>query len=355
MKIGIITIVYAENYGAVLQCYALKHYLQKECNTDIDVVDYHSNADKIGYSIIFNSLFYQCSWINYLKYLLKLPFLIKSTLIHKKVFRAFRRNVLKPQNNTSYDLLIYGSDQIWAYAPLYGGYNNIYWGDEYSAKKKITYSASMGNVSCVDNEFIRKHVNNFDCISVREKELKDFLQDFTKKEISHTIDPTLLLKKEQWSDFCKDGIVKDHEYILVYDLHNNDIIKRLKNIIANEKKLKVIEIYGYPKLHENSDSNSGFTPQDFVSLFKNASYVLTSSFHGTAFSIIFNKNFYVSQSTNKGRVMSLLESLDLQNRFISDISSFEDRDINYLIANEKLEKLRNESANYLNKSIKYEV
>ena len=354
-KIGIITIVYAENYGAVLQCYALKQFLLNRFVNNIYVLDYHSDADKIGYGIVYNTLLKKHQWKLYTKYLLKLPFVFEKKIKRKKIFESFRNAYLNPQKIDNLDTIIYGSDQIWAYAQDFGGYNRFYWGDYFSAKKKIAYSASMGEISGIDNTFIVEHICNFDSISVRESNLQKFLANFYSKKIPVTLDPTLLLDYNQWNSFAGNIKIFDEEYILVYNLNGNDVIKKTASMLSKEKNMRVVEILGHPKIKENSFVKSTFSPKEFVTLFKYASYVLTSSFHGTVFSLIFKKNFLVSQKNNTQRVKTLLASFGFEGRFIEyeNISKIDEGD--YESFDSQLKMLRECSESYLINSIKHDV
>lgn len=350
-KIGIMTIVYAENYGAVLQCYALKQFLHNSCTNNIYVLDYHSEADRIGYGIFYNTLFRKRRWKQYVKYLLKLPFVFGKKTKRKDVFASFRKSYLNPKRIDNLDTIIYGSDQIWAYAHDFGGYNRFYWGDFFSAKKKIAYSASMGVITSIDNNFIAEHICNFDDISVRENDSQKFLSGFYYKEIPVTLDPTLLLDINQWSSFAGNKKIFDEDYLLVYNLNGNEVINKIANIISKEKKLRIVEILGYPRIKENLYKKSTFTPREFVTLFKYASYVLTSSFHGTIFSLIFKKNFLVSQKNNTKRVKTLLASFGFEDRFIEQYVIPPKDEIDYSSFDSQLKKLRDNSATFLINSI----
>lgn len=354
-KIGIVTIVYAENYGAVLQCYALKQTLQDKYGNGIYVLDYHSKADKIGYGIIYNTILKNKLWKQYLKYIVKLPFLLKAKLLRKKIYKKFRDDYLKPQNKDDVDVIVYGSDQIWAYASDFDGYNKIYWGEGFFSIPKVAYAASMGVVNHLDDTFVKKHISNFHHISVREPGLKLFLEGFTSCPIKITLDPTLLLSANQWSLFADSKSLFNFNYILVYNLNGNAIIDSAAKKISLKKKLKIIEILGSPKMNETVYARSTFSPQEFVTLFKFASYILTSSFHGTVFSLIFKKNFWVSQKTNTQRVLSLLDSFDFQDRFILNDNISGEEEVDYYDFDVKINGLREKSKDYLFNSIDDEV
>lgn len=353
-KIGIVTIVYAENYGAVLQCYALKQILLKKYGDNISVLDYYSEADKVGYGILYNTLLKKHLWISYAKYLFKLPFVYHKKVKRKSIFENFRNTYLEPRNAKKLDVIVYGSDQIWAYAPDFGGYNSVYWGEGYEGTRKIAYSASMGIITDVDNHFITKHICKFDSISVRENELHDFLEKFYSKPINVTLDPTLLLDFNYWSIFAGGTNIFNCDYILVYNLNGNEVIRKAAQYLSQKTNLKIVEILGCPQVNENFYSRSTFTPNEFVTLFKFASYVLTSSFHGTVFSMIFKKDFWVSQKYNTKRVMSLLTAFGYQGRFIDQEVISEVDHIDYSTFDTKLGSIKKQSEDYLFNSIENE-
>lgn len=353
IKIGIVTIYGAENYGAVLQCYALKRYLSK-LNVDVSVVDYISKGDRIGYNIFNNNLLHNLQFLRYIIYLLKLPWLIQKKLLRKSKFKQFVETYLHPLSSTKYfyDCLIYGSDQILAYSNRYGGFDNVYWGEGLNSKKKIMYAASMGNIKDGYNDFIESHLKSFDSLAVREKKLSEYLGQFTNKAIEIVVDPTLLLDTADWNELClKDRIIKD-KYILVYNLNNNNIVEKIASQLSTQFKMKIINVYGSSRMHERNESKSTYSPIEFVTLFRDAEYVVTSSFHGTMFSLIFRKQFYVSQLHNIDRVFNVLKYLDLQYRFVQDINDFKIADLYYDNIEEKLNEYRTISVNYLKNNLK---
>ena len=352
-KLGIVTIFRAENYGAVLQCYALKKYLTKFYQ-NVTIVNYASKADRIGYNILYNGLLYNHRYLHYLIYLLKLPLFLNKKILRKKLFQNFINTHLCPLSSTSdyFDCLIYGSDQILIhYGKYFGGYDNVYWGDLLNSSKKIMYAASMGIIKSGTNDYITNHLKNFTSIAVREKKLADFLSQFTDKPIEVVVDPTLLLDIDDWNDFCiKERIVKE-KYILVYNLNKINIVDKIADELSHQNRIKIINIYGNPRMYEDVYSKSTYSPIEFVTLFRDAEYVVTSSFHGTVFSLIFKKQFYVSQKNNVDRVLNILEHCDLQSRFIHSFKDFKNVHCSYDNMDNKMKELRLLSENYLKSNI----
>lgn len=191
-------------------------------------------------------------------------------------------------------------------------------------------------------------------ISVRETSAKLIIYDLIKKDVPVLLDPTLLLNKEEWIQALE---LKNNnkKYIFAYFLNEpSEVAKNAINYLKNEKNLSVYYMNGKEKQKNNLYGG----PIEFLNYLLNAEYVLTDSFHGLAFSINFNKNFYVfdrsylvdNQST---RLKSLLEKVDLENRFITtNIEKIVNNDINYNKVKKIIEEERKKSIEYLKDNLK---
>ena len=215
----------------------------------------------------------------------------------------------------------------------------------------------MGNSLWNDEakSFYLKSLENFDSLSVRESSMKILLQPLIGKKIEEVLDPTLLADSCIWKNIIKKPYIK-YKYVLVYQVRSDKNTLRIARQIANEIGAVVIEVMAnfFIKdcFHKNKIQCA--SPEEFIGFIKNASFIVTTSFHGTAFSIIFNKPFYCV-TLNDGedsRSASLLKSIGLENRMIQKDSSpkFSDVDFNY--ANESLSLQKKESLYFLNKAIR---
>jgi hypothetical protein len=364
MKIGIVTCHRSHNYGAVLQAYALKTFLSKQGH-DVDFADivpsYFNNDYKVPRKSFRKSTFK--GKILYIKYILKWWW-PSYRVINKrsKRFKSFISKYLikesKDYNKQYFDLLIYGSDQIWSKEPLDNGtkyFDPIFWGNEtLHANRKITYSASMGVLRILpeDHDFIKEHLKNFEKVAVREFDLYNYLIEnklISNSKISFTIDPVFLLDKEDWRKLVGKQIFKV-PYLLFYDFQIDDITTKIVYEIAEKKNLKVIRITdGVVSVDENSGYMPSAGPLDFLSLIYYSDFVVSSSFHGTAFSIIFQKQFLVRQVWNTERVKTLLSRVGLSNRFISSNKLNENiLSIDYDKVNIELSNIVSQSKEYLN-------
>lgn len=347
-KVGIITFHNAHNFGAVLQCLALKTVI-RNMGHEVQVVNYENpsitNAYKNSFSIDSETGFFRIlkSFVRYC-----LTFIPKKNRIRK--FKNFIKHYILDNINANqdncFDCMIFGSDQIWRWDLT--GDDTFYWGKtNYQCKTKISYAASAGNF---DNHIDKNipFLKDFSFISVREKELQEFLM---KRGINAavTIDPTLLLDKNQWANLLslKQNVHKP--YILLYAMRDKEKVRKTANHIAMKESLNLVEIYNNEISHKDilKKYNDG-NPIDFLTLIYNAKYIITDSFHGTVFSILFNKQF-VTLNLNDGndnRAQSLLNELGLEER-MSETGEQYYKPIDYTTVNSKLVKLRLKSMEFL--------
>jgi polysaccharide pyruvyl transferase WcaK-like protein len=351
---GILTYHRSHNFGALLQAYALKTYIAS-LGYEVEFIDYWPQYHEDKYALWSWNKFLHLSIKSKVKMFISFLLTLYRKFKRRKLFLDFIDTYIIPKRfdpTEYYDLVIYGSDQIWRYQqhPSYKGYNQVYFGDDtIHAKHRISFSASIGNILSDEatQSFFREHLKNFDALSVRESAVKDFIQPLTSLEVYHTLDPVFLLSKEQWDTLAAPRQLTD-DYILLYNLladkNAGVIAKRLSKI----NKVPVILIKGNVSPIKRQNERCVIGPMEFLSLVKYATVIVTSSFHGVVFSLVFQKNFYVSMNRNTKRVLSLLETTGLSGRFITDISKFtSDAPINYDYVNKQLDEYKSNSKNYL--------
>lgn len=231
---------------------------------------------------------------------------------------------------------------------------------------KIAYAASIGtnSVSQTFLEHVTPLINRFDFISVREKSAKEILQPYVNKPIKVVLDPTLLLARDEWDKIVVQPAVPQ-PYIFVYLLGEKREHRRLIKKYAKTLGLKIVFL---PHVHFRFNPADCFFadynlydvgPREFVGLIKNAEMVITDSFHGCVFSIIYQKKFWAlkrhkdSEKENmNSRLYTLFDSLGLQDRLIEDESTEYDakslnRQIDYSQVEAKLDALRKDSSDFL--------
>ncbi|MFB6320159.1 polysaccharide pyruvyl transferase family protein [Saccharicrinis sp. FJH54] len=377
-KIGIITIVKVNNYGAELQAFALQQKLN-DLGYNAELIDFlyykHKNYErtslskpwiKLGVKKKIQELIYPLIIkIKTIKYL-------KPSKERNKKFDLYHKNHTHFSNRCfnsidklfkekwNYDVFMVGSDQVWnptSYTSLDPYVLN------FAPKNAITVSyASSFGVKCLPPETIYRFKNSlskFSAIGVREIDGKRIIEQQLGLEARVVLDPTLLLDRERWLLYAKVQKIEPN-YLLLYMLSKSDIAIKLAEKIAKLKGYKIIRICKEAAPPDNSKKIENVLdagPAEFLGLFMNASFVITNSFHGTAFSVNFERPFYTvinNRKMNNSRQLSLLKSLKLENRIItkpSDFSEIHVTDCDFTKSIVKLNELRKQSINFLFESI----
>lgn len=353
-KIGIMTFHTALNYGAVFQTYALEKILM-DMGHDVKVIDYRCPyTDKI-YKPFYVS---DGKYLNALVRGILFGRIIKKKRIRFNKFLENRIRLSQPIENINllneitdeYDYFISGSDQVWS--PISAGFDKAYFLPFATDEKKLSYAASIGatNVSDKIISELKNRLSGFSCLSVREQSAKNMLEaNGVDRSIYVHPDPTLLLQESDWQELCDERAIKE-DYILIFNVE-----KPIKDIefakkYANKYNLKIVYINDRTVKKDASITYiEAPTPEQFLSLFKNASLIVTNSFHGTVFSIIFKKNFYVELDNQKQynvRVKGLLEELKIYNRTIDDCSK--NNNIDWDSVDEIINMKREDTRHYFN-------
>ena len=356
MKIGILTFHCAHNYGAVLQCFALQEYL-KSLGHNVSVIDYRPRYLITPYKK--HALFH---WVSKspVRFLFKLvtePFLC---LKRNKRWNAFNNFIkenfsLVPYScNKSYsdfDCVIYGSDQIWNTHITGDTLDIVYWGSQINCRK-IAYAASAGNCDfhLVDTHLLSNYLRNFSALSVRESDLISMLRPLTSRHIQIVSDPVFLLTKSQWNNYCKP-INIENPYLLCYNLNGSEDCSKQANIICKDKGYDRVDLVPNVGFFNNNTKQCA-SPIDFISYFMHAQFVVTSSFHGTAFSILFEKPFYtINMGGRKNRVTSLLSLLGIKDRYRENCKTDFNEYVDWTTVKVKKHQYVRNSREYLNKNI----
>lgn len=348
MKIGILTFHCAYNYGAVLQCYALQTYLGKRGH-DVHVIDYRPKAITNMYKICERKRLINRYFIRVITEWLLLCYRFRKNrkfekFIKTQLFLAPVQSIFQKQ----YDVIIIGSDQVWNYN-LTNGFDYFYWGKfEHPDSMMITsYAASMQDKwQSSFSQQIKNNLVNFSMISVRESALAAKLSELTERKIYRVVDPTLLLGADDWKKIAKLPHI-EHPYLLLFQVENRNVkTEAIAKVIARQRGLQIVQ---FLTLVDCKTSRLALTtsPSEFLGFFQKASFVVCSSFHGTAFSLIFNKPF-VSVRLGEGkdnRVGNLLESLNMEDHFVETIDLQNDYECN--IDKEKFESLIKDSNNFI--------
>jgi hypothetical protein len=336
-----------------LQAYALERHISS-LGYEVKFIDYWPKYHENIYSFWSWELFFDRGIGGKVKMLVKLFLCCCRMGRNQRFFRSFIDTYIKPKvsiPDECYEVEVCGSDQIWRYQQFssFQGYDEVYFGNitEYKAKRRISYAASMGTIAQDTGtvSFLKNNLKNFNAISVRESDLQRFIQPLTQLRVFHAIDPVFLLSREQWNILSLPPLLKK-KYVLLYNLQKDKTAASLAREIARKRGLAVVAIRGAGILGRLAG------PREFLSYVKHAECVISSSFHGVAFSIIYQKEFYASLERQKGRVISLLDSLGLEDRFVSDIPRTL-KPIDYEVVNEKLRSRIADSTQWLETNLQY--
>jgi hypothetical protein len=258
--------------------------------------------------------------------------------------------------SSEYDKFICGSDQVWNYK-ITDFDKNYFLDFTEDTLKKNSYAASFG-ISNIPLEYAKEYKNllkDFNHISVRENQAKKIIKDLINREAELVLDPTLLLTRQDWESIAAE-YQKKKDYILLYMFGNSPILKTFTEALSRQTGYAIVYISYSVIKRVNAIYEKCVGPAEFLGLFKNARYVVTNSFHGTCFSLNFDKDFFLemlpeSQGVNS-RLENILDLFDLRSRQIINGENVNiDKPIDYDKLNKKMLVERQRSLDFLNKII----
>jgi hypothetical protein len=347
-KIGLVTL-FKNNYGSALQGYAIKTVIENlgyNCELLFELQNNENDFRKKIYKsfkLIYNSIVFS----GYLRSFLSMREAMKveqnylsSTSL--KYIDQFIMEFLCPQGYTweelcrigldsEYEAFIVGSDQVWNASRTVKPFYFL----RFSPKnKRHTYAVSFGvsDVPKWNLRDLKKGMEGFNCISVRENKGKDIVRLCTSVDIIKNIDPTMLLSDKEWRNFYKESKIQYKQFILFYFLNApSELAINAINFLSEKSGLNVLGFAyyyeEYKKINKIKLIDGG--PKEYIALIDKASYVFTDSFHTTIFSINLHSNFYVFHRQylhgfpQTNRIVDLLDRFGLSNRLISDLKNIE--------------------------------
>lgn len=364
-KIGILTYHSGFNYGACLQAYALQTTLKKN-GYDSEIINFEPETF-VASREMFSRKPRRLKEI--IKNITRIPYW---SSLHKRedMFNRYTFEVLKstPRYKTEqeviehaadYECIICGSDQIWNLSKTHDApaANPIFFLNFPKRQRRVSYAASFASwikeAPQHEDEFM-PWLKLFDAVSVREQDAHEYL---TSRGVNNvlTLDPTILLDKEDYDPICRDRLIKE-KYICMFGWNTNDDLVAAAKNVSKELGLPVYNIVPPPrKMFCGIPRKLDVGPCEFLSMIKHAEFVVTNSFHGTAFATTFEKP-YVSIVTGKAdtRMFSLLDQLGLGDHLVKK----EDMNINGLLQTDfgkvrtKKVELRKTSLDFLQDSLK---
>ena len=361
MKTGIVTFHGANNYGAVLQAYALTQWL-KQNGIEAEIINYQSKVfDKYR---LFRTWQYKKA-----PYMLGVDLMkFSGKLKRNRGFDAFRKNFLPVSDKVyitesdfagvtdQYDYFICGSDQIWN-PELTKGPDPVYFLDFVTDPgKKISYAPSIALKKLTEFQLaeMASYMSTFSSLSIREQEGIDILQPYCEQDITKCCDPVFLPDKKCYDQICSEKYA-GKRFVFLYVVGT---AAKFKNVISYAEKTAKehgLQLYylidGDKTLYHIEGKNVfGCDPCDFLSLVKNAEYVVSNSFHATAFAILYSRQFITFLKDGTGsRMQNLLKEFKLENRIYNKNSTetiFDNR-IDYSGLEQTLQSFRKDSCEFL--------
>lgn len=357
MKIGIVTQPLYNNYGGLLQNFALQQVL-KRLGHEVKTIDF------VGRTSFTRYLLSTCKQL--LISVLKCrrpqirPYVAISTFRnsimtdfvnnHIDTTRIVHSYTKKIINEEHFDAVITGSDQVWR--PIYNSYiEDMFLKFVPNSIKKIAYAASFGVDTWEYNakltETCAKYAKRLDAISVREATGVELCKTYLGVNAQHVLDPTILAGAEAYKPLLKEK-TEEQDYLFAYIL---DITPEKQAYVENMAKSK-----GLKAIIKSADKNATLSVEDWLSMIANSSMVITDSFHGTVFSILFHREFYSIVNTARGgtRFASLLSPLGLEHRMgdVYQFQSLELSPVDWKQVDHILDKQRKDSMNFLANALK---
>lgn len=365
MKTGLVTFYHIHHYGALLQACATERAVER-LGSECEIIDYYVNQD--------NRLFQRPTGLGSAAHDAHTALHYGPLKARYDRFEEFARTRLKISSHRyesleelrraelPYDVLLSGSDQIWNPKIFPDGkFDPVFFG-AFSGRRKIAYAPSFGipHVPESMEEELRGYLRSFSHLSVRERQGERIVEEVLGRKVPVVLDPTLLLTAQEWEEMAHfDG---KSGYILCYCISDPAPLVPYIHRLAEETGLPVVQLCGmrrsiYPKAKQVLDAG----PAEFLGWFRNASYVCTNSFHGTVFSVQFQKPFFTAVAPSEmaepesSRTFSLLSRLGLTERIVGkgDSAGWNDP-VDWAAVQARLEEARQESLDYLRRALQDE-
>jgi len=326
MKVGIVTIHHTGNYGAILQAYALSQFIKRQGH-EVEIIDYRpAHVEKYYWqgmqflkfkSLVEKPKFNREALAKYLKYLRFQSFIRLNLPLSKK---RFNHSIELGRLDKKYNLVVCGSDQIWCLDSSFRGFDSSFFldfVDQNIADSIASYAASFGSTDDLGDkqETVYGLIDRFHNISVRDSNSLRLIEQVCGKRATLVLDPTFLIdyKKVTTSPRLK------MKYLLLYNHGNlSESENQLIQNLAQSKGLTIVSVGRFNQIADYNFSTAG--PSEWLGLIRDSAYVITNTFHGTIFSLIFRREFNVLPYIGKQyKIPDLLKRLELENRILENV------------------------------------
>ena len=378
-KIAIVNRTNLKNYGSVLQCYALCEAVKK-LGFESEIIWEQGNVSK-NYDFRPHKIF-----MTALK-LLTHPFLtigvlksmkeVKSKPVSEEKAQKFdafvddcitqrlfpKKELSQIAKGNEFAKFICGSDQVWCSTTMY--VDPLMYLRFAPKAKRIAYAPSIGRdyIPTYNQRQMKKYISEIPYVSIREEEGKKIIKDLTGRDVPVVLDPTLLLPREDWVKLAKSEIQSNDKYAVLYfldepeELNQKQIMKFLRN--NHLSAFSIGQNFSNVEKAENIKCPS-CGPKDFLSLIRDAEIGSTYSYHGILCSIIVGRKFWsveraYQQYDQSSRQITILKKLGLESKYIIDCKDISMEEVDYVVVQQNIERLRKESLSYLKQAIVSEL
>ena len=365
-KVELITLQRVPNYGSVLQAYATQKIIES-LGYEVEIINYFPNRMTIKSMLRRiknkNEKLKKHMMIRMFARIIIYPSYLKRFHTFKKFYKnlnqtnkEYHSNDELKKNFPDADVYCTGSDQVWNSEWNEGIDEALFLDFVPNDIKKIAISASFGKKELQENEveITKRLLKRYSNISLREKSGVDILNRIGISDATNILDPTLLLDKNDW-DIVSSNKFKNEEYILVYNLNRNCKIDKYAENLSKKTGLKIKYLsYQLHEFYKKGKMYCNPKVEDFLALIKNSKYVITDSFHGTAFSLNYGKEFVIVYPEKYStRLQNILELLNLTERVAKDENDLSvcDSKIDYLSVQSKLNIERQKSIDWIKNAL----
>lgn len=382
--IGICIKYFHENYGGMLQAYATVSMLEN-CEIPYELIQYEKKRTLVevvkSMPRLLNGVLLNDKYEAFLKKqgFKKHPEFAENDAIRMKAFEIFKNQKftkLSPvfkgyaalcEGGKKYSAVITGSDQLWSPAGLPTNYYNLMFVPDDTLKISIASSFGVKEIPWYQKKRTIQYLNRIEYISMRENRGSEIVKELTGRDVPTILDPVFFLSKNEWLERIPNKREINEPYIFAYFLGTTQEYRNTVKKLAHDKGMKVVALRHMDQYVEEDENFGDFAPYDvsperFLNLLRNAEYVCTDSFHGTAFSILNEKQFVVfnryaenSSFSKNSRIDTLCVNFGLENRRYKngmDLSAVVKDDIDYKAVGEKYKNLKQVTDQYLNTVLK---
>lgn len=362
MKVGILTFPNSASYGACLQMIALQNTVRR-LGHEVEVINYYNPYMKAEKHVVKGRNPLKCALQRHVRVLLHRRLYnrfcrFEQQQVVRYPARAFTDKTRLPEIGRRYDAVICGSDQVWS--PYITDTDISYFLDFCGdTTKRVAYAPSFGAEKFPDGfeERIAPELQKFHALSARELPGKELVERLTGRETAVVADPTWLVDAADWAAMEQPHPAAEGDYVLYFTVRQSPQLLQRCRDYAKRHDLRVVVVGGNAvSAAKNKDPMLSYAvdigPEQWLYLIHHARCVFTNSFHGTAFSILFERDFYVQiPSLSGSRLHQVLKNLGMEERTVRDGEELTEAAVEYEQARHILARLKEQSMHYLKNAL----